>query len=88
MRQLGVWYGSSLSFAKMVGSPDTVAREMERWVREGGADGFVIMPSHMPVGADRFLNDVVPRLQERGVFRREYEADTLRGHLGLRVTRP
>ncbi|MET0287134.1 MAG: LLM class flavin-dependent oxidoreductase [Polyangiales bacterium] len=85
VRELGRWYGSSLSFAKFVGSPDTVANEMERWVREGAADGFVIMPSHMPEGANRFLSEVVPRLQERRAFRRDYEADTLRGHLGLRI---
>lgn len=81
--QLGRWYGSSLAFAKFVGSPDTVAREMEQWLREGAADGFVVMPAYMPEGVDRFLELVVPRLQRRGLFRTDYEADTLRGHLGL-----
>jgi hypothetical protein len=44
----------------------------------------VIMPAYMPEGVDRFLEQVVPRLQEKGLFRKDYEASTLRGHLGLR----
>jgi FMN-dependent oxidoreductase (nitrilotriacetate monooxygenase family) len=87
LAELGRWYGSSLSFAKFVGTPETVAAEMERWVTEGAADGFVIMPATMPAGADRFLTDVVPILQERGLFRKEYAHDTLRGHLGLEKPR-
>jgi len=81
--ELGRWYGSSLSFAKFVGSPKTVADAMEQWVGEGAADGFVVMPASMPLGADRFFADVVPILQQRGLFRSDYHADTLRGHLGL-----
>lgn len=81
--ELGRWYGSSLSFAKFVGSAETVAREMERWIEAEAADGFVIMPAYMPDGCDRFLQEVVPKLQAKGLFRREYDADTLRGHLGL-----
>nr|WP_198526936.1 LLM class flavin-dependent oxidoreductase [Sphingomonas sp. Ant20] len=80
---LGRWYGSSLSFAKMVGSPRTVADEMQRWLVEEACDGFVVMPAFMPAGVDRMLHDVVPLLQSRGVFRRDYSASTLRGHFGL-----
>lgn len=83
LAELGRWYGSSLSFAKMVGSPATVAREMERWVAEEACDGFVVMPAYMIEGVDRFLEQVVPLLQRRGAFRRNYASDTLRGHLGL-----
>lgn len=85
LAELGRWYGSSLSFAKFVGSAETVANEMELWLRSGAADGFVIMPAYMPEGVDRFLTEVVPLLQERGSFRREYTSNTLRGHLGLRA---
>jgi FMN-dependent oxidoreductase (nitrilotriacetate monooxygenase family) len=83
LAELGRWYGSSLSFAKFVGSAETVADRMEQWVREGGADGFVVMPATMPLGADRFFDEVVPILQARGLFRTDYAAATLRGHLGL-----
>jgi alkanesulfonate monooxygenase SsuD/methylene tetrahydromethanopterin reductase-like flavin-dependent oxidoreductase (luciferase family) len=83
LAQLGRWYGSSLSFAKFVGTAKTVADEMARWIAQDAADGFVVMPATMPAGADRFLSEVVPILQARGLFRKEYEHATLRGHLGL-----
>lgn len=85
LEQLGRWYASSLGFAKMVGSPKTVADQMEQWLLEDAADGFVVMPPYMPGGAEDFLNKVVPELQRRGLFRREYEGTTLRDHLGLRT---
>ncbi|CAM3747644.1 putative monooxygenase YxeK [Pseudomonas reidholzensis] len=83
LEQLGRWYASSLAFAKMIGSPKTVADQIEQWFEEQGADGFVIMPPYMPGGAERFLDKVVPELQRRGLFRREYAGSTLREHLGL-----
>lgn len=83
LAELGRWYGSSLSFAKFVGTAEMVAAEMEQWILDGAADGFVIMPATMPTGVDRFLSDVVPLLQEKGLFRKEYSHATLRGHLGL-----
>ncbi|MEE4453521.1 LLM class flavin-dependent oxidoreductase [Novosphingobium resinovorum] len=81
--ELGRSYAKGLAFAKFVGSPRTVADQMERWVAERGADGFVVMPPYMPGGAERFLEGVVPELQRRGLFRTEYEGTTLREHLGL-----
>lgn len=85
LEQLGRWYASSLAFVKMIGSPQTVADQMQQWLEEEGADGFVVMPPYMPDGAERFLTQVVPELQKRGVFRTEYEGTTLREHLGLAV---
>ncbi|MET0390126.1 MAG: LLM class flavin-dependent oxidoreductase [Polyangiales bacterium] len=67
-----------------VGSPLTVANEIERWFVEGAADGFNYRVSS-PTDYALFLNEVVPILRERGLFRREYEHETLRGHLGLKV---
>jgi FMN-dependent oxidoreductase (nitrilotriacetate monooxygenase family) len=83
LEDLGRWYGSSLSFAKFVGSPATVAGEMERWFVNEACDGFVIMPAYMPGGVDRLLTQVVPLLQQRGLFRNEYQGSMLRDHLGL-----
>ncbi|WP_297833800.1 LLM class flavin-dependent oxidoreductase [Pseudomonas sp.] len=85
LEQLGRWYASSLGFAKMVGSPQSVADQMQQWLLEGAADGFVVMPPYMPGGAEDFLKKVVPELQRRGLFRREYQGTTLRDHLGLRT---
>jgi len=62
----------------------TVANEIERWFRAGAVDGFNLHVSR-PRDFDRFLNEVVPILRERGLFRHDYEHDTLRGHLGLPV---
>lgn len=67
-----------------VGTAETVAREIERWFVEGGADGFNVRVSN-PVDFALFTDRVVPLLQARGLFRRDYTADTLRGHLGLPV---
>ena len=67
----------------MVGTPEQIADRMTRWYENGGADGFNLMPPSLPGGIDDFVDHVVPVLQRRGLFRREYEADTLRGHLGL-----
>ncbi len=52
------------------------------------ADGFILVPHITPGGLDDFADSVVPLLQERGVFRTEYEGTTLRDHLGLAVPAP
>ncbi|WP_428934298.1 LLM class flavin-dependent oxidoreductase [Streptomyces sp. ACT015] len=67
----------------IVGTAATVAGELDRYVRQGAADGFVLLPGHAPGGLDEFVDRVVPLLQERGVFRRRYRGTTLRSHLGL-----
>jgi FMN-dependent oxidoreductase (nitrilotriacetate monooxygenase family) len=66
------------------GSPATVAREIERWFTGHAADGFILMVN-LPSELARFSREVLPILRERGLFRSEYEADTLRGNLGLPV---
>lgn len=64
----------------VTGTPEQVVDTMEEWFRGGAADGFVIKFSHNPGGADDFVDHVVPELQRRGLYRREYGADTsLRG---------
>ena len=50
-----------------------IADEMERWLVEGGSDGFIIMFSDVPNGVTDFAEKVVPELQRRGIFRTEYE---------------
>jgi len=66
-----------------VGSPATIADGMERWLHERGSDGFNVMFSHAPGGVEEFCDMVVPELQRRGLFRRDYAGTTLRDHLGL-----
>jgi FMN-dependent oxidoreductase (nitrilotriacetate monooxygenase family) len=66
------------------GTAETVANEIVRWFEGRALDGLNIHLGH-PDQFDRFTNEVVPVLQERGVFRRDYEHSTLRGHLGLPI---
>jgi len=56
---------------------------MEHWFVNEGADGFNLMPPLLPEGLEDFVEQVVPVLQRRGLFRTAYESTTLRGHLGL-----
>ena len=63
----------------MVGTPETIADEIERWYRVGAADGFNLMPPSYPDGLEDFVDHVIPVLQQRGLFRRNYDgAPTLR----------
>ncbi|HXP57448.1 MAG TPA: F420-dependent methylene-tetrahydromethanopterin reductase, partial [Streptosporangiaceae bacterium] len=66
-----------------VGSPATIAGQINQLVQADASDGFILVPHITPGGLDEFADTVVPLLQERGVFRTEYEGTTLRSHLGL-----
>ncbi|MGQ7847057.1 LLM class flavin-dependent oxidoreductase [Granulosicoccus sp. 3-233] len=70
----------------LVGTPETIADQMELWFCNEGADGFNLMPPSLPGGIEDFVDQVVPLLQQRGLFRRDYKGHTLRDHLEL--TRP
>jgi FMN-dependent oxidoreductase (nitrilotriacetate monooxygenase family) len=67
------------------GTPGQIADQMEEWVADRACDGFTILSPLAPRGLRDFVDMVVPELQRRGAFRREYEATTLRGHLGLPI---
>ncbi|MYS81857.1 NtaA/DmoA family FMN-dependent monooxygenase [Embleya scabrispora] len=71
-----------------IGTAEHVADRMEVHVRDGASDGFILVPHLTPTGLDEFVDQVVPILQERGVFRSEYEGTTLREHLHLPAPRP
>ncbi|WP_156655677.1 NtaA/DmoA family FMN-dependent monooxygenase, partial [Methylobacterium platani] len=82
VRQLAQRLGGYAGLA-MVGTPATIADEMQAWLEAGACDGFNIMVSDLPQGLSDFTAKVVPELQARGLFRRDYEGTTLRDHLGL-----
>ena len=65
----------------IVGTPRKIADTLEEWFTEGLADGFMIQPAWFPGAFDEFVDQVVPELQRRGLFRREYAGTTLRDHL-------
>ncbi|MUG69979.1 LLM class flavin-dependent oxidoreductase [Paenibacillus validus] len=72
--------------SNFIGTPEQVAGRIQRWFEAGGADGFMI-GSAVPNALEQFIDHVVPILQERGLFRTEYESETLRGNLGLPIPR-
>ncbi|MCQ1775968.1 LLM class flavin-dependent oxidoreductase [Neorhizobium galegae] len=82
VRQLAQRYGgySGLAF---VGTPQTIADEMQVWLSEEASDGFTVVFPYLPQGLDDVTQRVIPELQRRGIFRRDYEGTTLREHLGL-----
>ena len=65
------------------GTPTGIADTLEQWFVEGAADGYNILPAYFPGPFAEFVDLVVPELQHRGLFRRDYEGQTLRDHLGL-----
>ncbi|MFH0131748.1 LLM class flavin-dependent oxidoreductase [Variovorax sp. VaC1] len=82
VRQLAQRLGGYGGLA-FVGTPQSIADEMQEWLDSEGCDGFNVMFPWLPGGLDAFVDKVVPELQRRGIFRREYEGRTLRENLGL-----
>ncbi|WP_395242555.1 NtaA/DmoA family FMN-dependent monooxygenase [Agromyces sp. MMS24-K17] len=81
IRELVIRISGRQSF---VGTPSHIAAEIDRYVQERATDGFVVVGTTSPHGLDEFVDRVVPELQERGVYRTEYEPGaTLRRNLGL-----
>ncbi len=66
-----------------IGTAEHIADTMQAWFEAGAADGFMMNASVLPQGFDDFIDHVLPILKDRGLFRTEYEHDTLRGNLGL-----
>ncbi|EME80923.1 uncharacterized protein MYCFIDRAFT_189269 [Pseudocercospora fijiensis CIRAD86] len=82
VRQLAQRYGGYSGLA-WVGTPQSIADGMQKWLDEGACDGFTCVMPYLPQGLDDITQRVVPELQRRGIFRKEYTGTTLREHLGL-----
>lgn len=82
VRQLAQRYGgySGLAF---IGTPESIADEFAQWLEEDAADGFTFIFPYLPQGLEDVADRLVPELQRRGIFRKDYEGTTLREHLGL-----
>ncbi|KOV71344.1 F420-dependent methylene-tetrahydromethanopterin reductase [Streptomyces sp. AS58] len=80
IRDLVIETGNRQNF---IGSAETIARTINEFVQADASDGFILVPHITPTGLDEFADQVVPLLQEQGVFRTDYEGPTLRDHLGL-----
>lgn len=83
IRQLYLRIAGARGHQQVVGTPQSVADQLQQWFEEDGADGFNIMSPWLPGGLDDFIELALPELRRRGLFRSEYEGATLRQHLGL-----
>ncbi|WP_031079906.1 LLM class flavin-dependent oxidoreductase [Streptomyces sp. NRRL S-118] len=83
LRQLIARLGGGRGHRVVAGTAEQIADQLQEWFTQGAADGFNIMPPYFPGGLDHFVDQVVPLLQARGLFRTEYTGRTLREHYGL-----
>ncbi|UXT52164.1 LLM class flavin-dependent oxidoreductase [Agrobacterium tumefaciens] len=83
IRELALRVAAGRGHHIVMGTAKDVADRMQEWFENGAADGFNVMPPFFPGGLEEFNREVVPLLQERGLFRKEYEGSTLRDHLGI-----
>ncbi|KJV33011.1 nitrilotriacetate monooxygenase [Pantoea sp. BL1] len=83
LRELAAVAAGSRGHRVIVGTAEDIADDFELWLKEGGADGFNIMPAIMSEQLDLFVELVIPELRRRGLFRDDYEFATLRENLGL-----
>jgi FMN-dependent oxidoreductase (nitrilotriacetate monooxygenase family) len=84
IRELALRVAAGRGHHIVLGTPVAIADRIQQWFEQGGADGFNVMPPFFPGGLEDFTQEVVPILQERGLFRIEYEGATLRDHLGIK----
>jgi alkanesulfonate monooxygenase len=84
IRELVLRFAAVQGHRIVVGTPVDIADQLEDWFVHEAADGFNLKPSFIPESLDEFVDLVVPELQKRGIFRKEYEGRTLREHLGLK----
>jgi FMN-dependent oxidoreductase (nitrilotriacetate monooxygenase family) len=83
VRQLLRKLGGSTGHRLIVGTPEQIADDIAEWFAAGAADGFNLMPDVLPNGLETFVDNVVPLLRRKGIFRAAYEGSTLREHFGL-----
>lgn len=84
IRQLYERMTTSRGHMTLIGTYDFVTDEIVRWFENGAADGFNIMPPLLPESLRDFSENILPRLQHKGVFKQKYRPGTLREKLGLR----
>lgn len=85
--QLAKYFVRSQGHLFVVGSGDEVANKLSDWFVNGACDGFNVKFPYFPGGVKDFVDFTIPELQNRGLFRTEYEGNTLREHLGLELPR-
>jgi alkanesulfonate monooxygenase SsuD/methylene tetrahydromethanopterin reductase-like flavin-dependent oxidoreductase (luciferase family) len=86
LRQVAMRSAAGKDHWTLIGSPTQIADQLEQWFVNDGADGFNLLPPHVPGTLSDFADLIVPELQRRELYRTEYEGKTLRENLG--VARP
>lgn len=87
LREVYLRYTGARGSFRIVGTPQRVVDEIESWFTSNAADGFIFQATHFPGGLNNFVNLVIPELQRRGLFRKEYRGRTLRENLGLKAVK-
>lgn len=83
IRQMYERFGTGRGQHTIKGTPCSIVDQMDTWFQNYGVDGYLIQPPVLPSGLDEFVDLVIPELQNRGLFRTEYNGHTLRDNLGL-----
>jgi len=83
VRQLFLRFNAVRGHRVVIGTAVDVADQIEDWFVKGAVDGFNLIPPVLPTSLDEFVDEVVPELQRRGLFRTDYEGTTLREHLNI-----
>lgn len=83
LRTLANWMCAGMTHPRIAGTAEDIADFMQHWFQDGACDGFLLSPLIYPSGLEDFIDQVLPILRERGLFRTEYEGATLRENLGI-----
>lgn len=83
IRQLYLAIAAGNGHCQVIGTPADVADHMQDWMEAEAADGFNILPAHVPTGLQDVVDLVVPELQRRSLYRTHYEGSSLRENLGI-----
>lgn len=86
IRQLAKKIAGARGHRIIFGTPEEIADQLEEWFHQNACDGYNLLFQYYPTLFEEFVDLVIPILQERGVFRKDYEGSTLREHLGLEKT--
>ena len=78
LREVAQRHGQSVGLPQFVGTPTSIADQMEAFLQEAGGDGFMLSPIYCPGAIEEFVDLVVPELQHRGLVRKEYRGRTMR----------
>lgn len=84
LRGLANRFAAARGHFMLRGTPQSIADRIEEWFKSRACDGFIYMPVYLPGALDDFVDQVIPELQRRGLFRKVYEGRTLRDRLGLK----